>query len=488
MKNFMKIVNKKMMKRLLTAGLTLAMIVPQFTYAKTDINNYKDSLVLYYSFDDGKAIDGSGLNNNGILAGTTLPVAVAGINNNVESFDGNGYIETADSISLDFGTGDFSIAFWIKTTKAYQTIFDKRGSNPSGYSEAGYHAMVYSGVPLLQINDPEKGLYNYYSTQTMRIDDGEWHYVAFSIDRDSITGVKTYIDGTLAAQYNATYRTGNISNTANLLFGKHKNGSIELKGSLDEFMIFNKAITSTEVSSLYTATQLTLPTPYAYWNFNDNLMDVTGNGNNITDERGYSPYTTGFLCKGFRPGVWCGTGGACVFDTTKLNIGTEDFSFSCWVKTPTSDDGWRQVYSKMKYYPVGENNIKIGYAVGFICGVPIIELGDSDGNYVNSYSGVGASIDDGQWHNVVFSVDRDQKIDTYVDGKFYETYTYFKAPGSLSNDLKTAFGIDACGCPNTVYRGDAIDEVKLFKKALTANEVVGLYNADLLAATQPCQN
>jgi hypothetical protein len=120
-------------------------------------------------------------------------------------------------------------------------------------------------------------------------------------------------------------------------------------------------------------------------------------------------------------------------------------------------------------------------------GSPKIDIGVCDGYYLNTVIWT-ELINDGNLHHVVFSVDSDKKVETYVDGKPYSTYTDKKVPGNLCNDVKTGIGIDCCGCPSTIYKGDAIDEVKLFNGALTADEVVGLYNADLLASTQPCQN
>jgi len=64
--------------------------------------------------------------------------------------------------------------------------------------------MIYNGEVLVQLADPT-GYYN-YMTVGLNLQDNQWHFVAVSIDRQSVTGLKFFIDGLLSQTRNPTNR------------------------------------------------------------------------------------------------------------------------------------------------------------------------------------------------------------------------------------------------------------------------------------------
>lgn len=168
----------------------------------------------------------------------TVEIALAGIANN--------YSMNFDSASSDYisfpatpNTGDLSISFWVK----YST---------------GSFAYVASGDGIfayLRFNSTQSKLSFVYANVnydlTTDIKDGNWHHVVVTFDQSAST-VKGYTDGSLSE----THTNKNAGTTNNIqTIGAWKTGSTGyFNGSIDEFAVWNTALTSTQVSEIYNAT------------------------------------------------------------------------------------------------------------------------------------------------------------------------------------------------------------------------------------------
>lgn len=165
---------------------------------------------------------------------------------NVASFNGTNYQQIPNSASINFGTGDFSVSVWVKTSvTTTQTILDKR--DPS--TDIGYHMVIYSGVVLFQVHGPS-GYLNYYNLTSKKINDGQWHHIVVTIDRDNTTGGKIYVDNTLQHTFDPRLSFGSVSNTAPLYIGRHKDGAYFI-GRIDDFRLYNQSLAAGEVSYLF---------------------------------------------------------------------------------------------------------------------------------------------------------------------------------------------------------------------------------------------
>ena len=200
---------------------------------------------------DNNANDISGLHNNGALQGGAGYAAgeVAGAFSLTNATD---FIAVPDNSSLNFGTGDFSMDAWIKTSDASDilNIVDKRtgtSSNPVGYS-----FFIVAGKLACQVDDGQ-GTLNHVSNTTP-VSDGKWHLVAVTIDRKSKTGGKLYVDGAVIFTFDPTTRPRSISNNVKLLIGqRYLDPATNFQGQIDELEIFNRVLQSTEISSIFTA-------------------------------------------------------------------------------------------------------------------------------------------------------------------------------------------------------------------------------------------
>ena len=90
-------------------------------------------------------------------------------------FDGNGdYLTVADSEDWSFGTGDFTVEFWIWRSglKNSEGII---GANPTGWQ---------SGAPLIAVHDNKilitEGKYNNRTKATTPLIASTWYHIAFS--------------------------------------------------------------------------------------------------------------------------------------------------------------------------------------------------------------------------------------------------------------------------------------------------------------------
>src|SRR5215203_4041973 len=96
---------------------------------------------------------------------------------------GDKFISVANSPNLNFGTGSFTLAAWIRmadTSRGIKTIIENRGTDGRGYS----FAVTGGNQLLLQMAD-ETGWLNFHADDTWRLVPNRWHHVAVSVNRTS---------------------------------------------------------------------------------------------------------------------------------------------------------------------------------------------------------------------------------------------------------------------------------------------------------------
>lgn len=198
--------------------------------------------------------------NNGTLQnGATFATGRVG---QAFSFDGvDDYVNVPDSNSLDFGTGDFSIAYWVK----FNDLDD--GSNGMVYKD------TYEGDPadfigfVFNINSGGGGVgfetrhrvsgsgpntHARYATSNFQVD--TWYHLG-GVRQANV--LKLYLDGVLVATTTESSPTDITTNTP-LLIGALSSASPQnLRGNLDEVGIYNRALSATEISSLASADSIT---------------------------------------------------------------------------------------------------------------------------------------------------------------------------------------------------------------------------------------
>ena len=158
------------------------------------------------------------------------------------------------SAARNLGTGDFSIALWLRLdaddVPGFSTLLDKRHEDAGMH---GYHIAFFGTEPLIQLADggDNGGWYNYHANFSMAAD-GEWHFLVVTVDRDSPSGVRWYYDGVPVGNVgDPTGRQGSLDSTAPLLVGRHAFFGSGFSGALDELQIVNRVLPPEEITARY---------------------------------------------------------------------------------------------------------------------------------------------------------------------------------------------------------------------------------------------
>lgn len=162
---------------------------------------------------------------------------------------GDKYVTVNNSPNLNFGTGSFTLAAWIRitdTSRGIKTIIENRGTNGRGYS----FAVTGGNQLLLQMAD-ETGWLNLHAEDNWTLVPNRWHHVAVSVNRTAWPiNVTFYINGFRAGL--ETPKMGNINNTdMPFMIGGHKNWSGYRFGDrIDEVLVYNRALPMWDVWSI----------------------------------------------------------------------------------------------------------------------------------------------------------------------------------------------------------------------------------------------
>jgi hypothetical protein len=252
----------------------------------------------YWSMEDGTGTQAGDMSGNGLAATLNGATWISGKRGKALSFNGsNAYAATVATSAIQ--SQDFSVSFWVNPgvqTNAIATIMD--------YT----HAMPSSGNWAIQSEDATTSK-NYYlawwngaswdgaitgpGTGVQINNDGAWKNVTYV---KSGANIKGYLNGTLA--WNATAGNANIAYSSRSIdFGYAGGIGRYFNGSLDEIRMYNRPLSVTEISRLYSAGASKINSSQnnritnglvGLWSFNGADMngttayDRSGNGNNGT--------------------------------------------------------------------------------------------------------------------------------------------------------------------------------------------------------------
>ncbi|MES2216487.1 MAG: LamG-like jellyroll fold domain-containing protein, partial [Patescibacteria group bacterium] len=222
------------------------------TSAHADITT---GLVAHYPLDASSGttvVDASGNGNNGTLLGSPLPTWTTGkIGSGGLQFHGTAgsladRVTVPGSSSLNVGTGDFSVSFWVKTNNATSPPVETYFAKTTSSGDHNIIIYVQNGFVRVYVNDLTfRGSVN--------VADSVWHHIA--VVRQS--GVVTLYTDT--SSYNSD--TGNAASmnmpgdtdggTQNLYLGVTYDISDTAVGIEDDVRFYNRALSQADVMALY---------------------------------------------------------------------------------------------------------------------------------------------------------------------------------------------------------------------------------------------
>jgi hypothetical protein len=195
--------------------------------------------------------------NHGVNSGATQVTGRKGFNGldmgNAMNFVSGNSVEADVTIP----TGDFSLSVWLKRSGSgpnAEEIFFGRGTGQSVtweiyyQSSLKYLAIWYDASHNIQTVDVSS-----------IITDGQWHHIAFTITSSKRA---VYVDGISKSLAGDTWsHTHNFNNgSTSVQIGNWSYDNRSFVGAIDDFRLFDRALTREEVSTLYkNKTQAELP-------------------------------------------------------------------------------------------------------------------------------------------------------------------------------------------------------------------------------------
>jgi hypothetical protein len=397
-------------------------------------------------------------------------------------FDGVNDMVALPNSSFDF-TGDFSISTWVKIT-----------SNPSSggaiFSNYNYD-VVYNYGYLLILNANKTvafGTNNAVNstvviTSTTALALNTWYHI--TVRRDSVTKSNyLYINGTLEAQVintgvGITYGTRAMQPTIGAI-RQNNQGTLSsnnfLNGQVDALTIWNKALTTSEVSALYNSGN-TQQYPFSNVALSGVTSDALGNydgtNNGVT-------FTTGKL--GTNSFSFNGSSNFVALPQSALNFNKGnsgqsigDFSVSFWLNLNTGSGDYQTVIGNWGDKGFGWQVVMFGGSFTFF---------GSDGSNgstarIQHSLGLSKATATNQWVHVVVAYTNQSQIKSYVNGVLTNTTstTYQVKTNSRNNGNLGCFPQSGDNSSTKYwFLNGKLDAVTLWTKALTDTEASALYN------------
>jgi|GEM_PF-2428180 len=199
-----------------------------------------DGLLAFYNFDAQNCNDALG-NYNGIISGgITFDLSTPNSSGYAVQFNGAGYINIPYQILPSSGSWSYSL--WLKSS-----------NNKVGLLYSDYKFICIDLYSNSNLVSKYNSVYVSFDNNLSAILNNQWHH--FVIINNGST-IKYYIDNTLYESKSST--AGNWGSTDNVRIGYFYNGSsggYSSACSMDNNRIYNRALTTTEITTLYNAKQ-----------------------------------------------------------------------------------------------------------------------------------------------------------------------------------------------------------------------------------------
>jgi hypothetical protein len=173
-------------------------------------------------------------------------------------FDGtNDYITMGNQSVFNFGTGSFTLSFWVKTTAiARRSILNKFRYDGTTANEQGFYVdVIATGHIRTSIETPGVSVSYLARDSSVTINNGAWHHVAIVRNGTNVFP-DIYIDGTL--RNGGTFSNGtvaSISSTADFEIAREWDEQSQgqtghFVGSVDDLVVYGIALDSANIGYL----------------------------------------------------------------------------------------------------------------------------------------------------------------------------------------------------------------------------------------------
>lgn len=399
------------------------------------------------------------------------------------------YIDIGTTL-LDEMTGPRTTMAWVKVNAhgSYNYLMSN-ARDCCGYYRGFELRLTSNGQPNWQTWDTTVQGYSFGSATAA----GEWQHIAVTYDGTSLRG---YQNGVLKSTVTASRAFGTPPSyrTALAAMG-HANGVYDLNGFLDEVKIWDRALSTAEISQIYANENTGLSwdgsvrdcgnlDALADWHFDEYFW--TGAAGEIKDQisglnaqsyGGASSTAAGKVCRG---GDFDGTNidgqRDYVVAPAPSNLSRTALSMSMWVNFESFQNENQLMFIRSadtaspRYFYVStwrSDYSSVGLHDGFHAGSI-----NSSGSWGRAMVQNSSLFTTGRWYHIVFVADYAKgRLTAYRDGvAFYDALTTTGAIPGTPGEIWIG------GNPEGGRETDAkIDEVLLFNGALTRDQVAAIY-------------
>lgn len=198
--------------------------------------------------------DRSSTGANGTL--TSGPTVVKGKVGQALDLDGtDDYVSVADNVAFDVGdAADLTLSGWLyrDTFTTDDTVIAKRNGIIAG--DTGYIAYIDDATDQL-IFEVSDGIDEYSLTSVATFTATGWYHYAIVWDQDSAANSEIYVNGLAnsATDIGTIGNIGDLSNAVVLAMGAESDAGDPFDGKIDEVRAYNRVLAASEIQSLYTA-------------------------------------------------------------------------------------------------------------------------------------------------------------------------------------------------------------------------------------------
>ncbi|WP_335964758.1 PKD domain-containing protein [Galbibacter sp. PAP.153] len=179
-----------------------------------------------------------------------------GMENTTATFTGSSAIIASNNAAMNFATSDYSVGLWVKTDNTTKMmLWQESGANGPGDNQTWLRLGDNTSDRLLRFATEDSGggaILNVGAAEVPTgVADNNWHFLV-CVRQGGLT--KVYVDGTLSKEMSKTV-TKEVSNGQDFKIGAQETSPGELgnyyQGAIDDIVIYNKALTETEIATLY---------------------------------------------------------------------------------------------------------------------------------------------------------------------------------------------------------------------------------------------
>lgn len=419
------------------------------------------NLKAYYRFESG-ALETDSSGNAVTLTNTGTVAAGTGVYGGAADLGASNSTKSLSSTNtLSINGGAITMAGWFKLNteigSSTQILLGHLNNTTATYERIYYD--YNGGTRKLLFMRTKPGVADQGVEKTITLGTSNWYHLAFTYDATSVRGwINGQCIGTLAASGNGTG-----TYTQGIFIGQDQGGGFQPSALIDDVAFFNVALSADQIKELYEGRFIGESYPQAGlvggWHLNGSSTDFSGNNNHGTDTAITYSQANGKFGQG------AGFNGS----TSKIAHGLTNFPLTTSART-------QMAWVKLAAQPATNANFYImTYGAGSTNNMSAFIYKDTSGTKYLSFGGyandkdTAYTLSNNVWYHLAQTVSG-TTVSHYVNGNLVGSGS-ISAPNTTSSSGYIGIAFDGASAP---FNG-AIDEVLIFNRALSAQEIRRMY-------------